>query len=170
MSGGRSASTLLKRALFTIQQGLNLAIVGGSVLLAITVGLELDRRIRFYEATYGPADGDVIRGPALVILTASLAALLSGGAFLLLKYRQRWGCLLDALIWMLVWFPAGINLNGHRILPWDGYLVSGIACMLGILLAVATFVFVPWRAEPPTSPPSEGRNAGRRSRHPAKRP
>ncbi|WP_211876800.1 hypothetical protein [Pseudarthrobacter albicanus] len=118
-------------------QTVNVMLLTGRIWLVVAASVGLGQTLARHDAA-GVTDGDVLKGPALVILTATMMAVLAGGAFLLLKSGQRWACWLDALVWPVVWFLA-VYLGGF------GYAIPGLACALGIFLTVATYFLMPSR-------------------------
>lgn len=122
---------------FNALQTTNITLFAGGIFLIIGVSVQLIQRVSGYEAQGLYADGDVVKGPAFVIMTGLMTAALAACAFLLLRIGQRWACWIDVLIWAVAWFPAGINLNAY--VRGLGYQISGVVCVLGILLAVVTY-------------------------------
>ncbi|GAB12903.1 hypothetical protein ARGLB_028_00280 [Arthrobacter globiformis NBRC 12137] len=116
-----------------------LLLVGG-LFSVVAVSTDLGTRLAAYE---GPVDGDVLRGPTIVIATGLITAVLAATAFLLLRIGQRWASWFDALIWAVSWLPASINLSAYSHAPGVGYTFSTIVCALGIVLAIATFLLMP---------------------------
>lgn len=132
---------------FNALQTVNVALFAGGIFLLIAVSVELMQRVASYESQGLYADGDVIKGPAFVIMTALMTAVLAACAFMLLRIGQRWACWIDVLIWAVAWFPAGINLNAY--IQGFGYQISGLVCALGILLAVVTYFQMSSANRPP---------------------
>ncbi|MBT2515804.1 hypothetical protein [Arthrobacter sp. ISL-30] len=122
-------------------QTVNVALFVVAAFLFIAFWVELAQRLARYEARGLYADGDVIKGPAFIIITGLIVTALSAGAFLLLRMGRRWACWIDVLIWALVWFPTAINLDPY--FQGFGYEISSLMCLIGILLAVATFFLMP---------------------------
>lgn len=130
----------LGRAAYKTSQAVNVILFVGGLFLTVAVSLELIRRI----ATYGgPVDGDVVRGPGIVIATGLITAVFAAIAFLLLRIGQRWGSWFDALIWAVGWLPASINLSAYIRAPGVAYLFSTIVCGIGIFVSIATFLLMP---------------------------
>jgi uncharacterized membrane protein YqaE (UPF0057 family) len=125
---------------YSLLQAANLALFAGGVFLTVAVSVQLTQRLAEYESRGISADGDVSRGPGIVIVAGLMVALLSAGAFLLLMSGRRWACWIDVIIWLLAWFPVAINLNTH--VKGFGYQLAAAICLLGIVLAIATYLLM----------------------------
>ncbi|MFF2317939.1 hypothetical protein ACFVTE_16910 [Arthrobacter sp. NPDC058097] len=117
-----------------------MALVVGGLVLAAAVSMKLPSRLARY---VGPVDGDVLRGPVIVIGLGLITALLAAIGFLLLRIGQRWGSWFSALIWPVAWFPAGLNMGAYIGDPKAGFAVTTTFCLLAVLLAAATFLLMP---------------------------
>lgn len=144
MAKGPAGPRLIIRHVAVVaSQLVNLSIVVGGIYLAIVVSADLAQRIATYEAMFGHADNDVIRGPTIVIVSAGLAAVLALVTFLLLIYGHRWACWIDCLNWILIWPAAAIN--SHSYFGDTGYTITNTICISGISLAVVTFIAMSYR-------------------------
>jgi hypothetical protein len=123
--------------------GINAALAIGGLGLLVLAAVHHVQQLASYEAQGYPVSGDVLRGPAMAIMTAALVTGLAGWAFFELRFGHRWACWLDAFIWTAAWFPAGINLDGY--FRGFGLPVVTAICALGITLAVLTFIHMPSR-------------------------
>ncbi|WP_427006518.1 hypothetical protein [Pseudarthrobacter sp. H2] len=112
-------------------QTVNVMLLAGGIWLVVAASVGLGQTLA-RDAAGVYTDGDVLKGPALVILTATIVAVLAGGAFLLLKSGQRWACWLDALVWPVVWFLA-VYLGGF------GYAIPGLFALSGFSLQSPPF-------------------------------
>ncbi|MDV8147441.1 hypothetical protein [Arthrobacter sp. B10-11] len=139
----------VRRSFYISLQTINTTLFIGGTFLFITWSVELAARLADYEARGLHADNDVIRGPALIIMTGLMAALFSACAFLLLRIGHWWACWIDVAIWILAWFPTAINLNAS--IRGFGYELASMICAIGILLAAATFFLMPWENKLPTN-------------------
>ncbi len=134
---------------FKALQTVNVLLFAGGLFLIIAVTINLGFTIASYEAQGHSADGDVTRGPALVIITGLMTAVLAAVAFSSLRIGQRWACWIDVLIWSAGWLPAAINLNSY--IRGFGYEISSLVCFLGVLLAVVTYFQMSPKKVPPRS-------------------
>lgn len=69
-----------------------MALFAGGVFLTVAVSVQLAQRLAEYDTRGISADGDVTRGPGIVIVEGLMVALLSACAFLLLRLGRRWAC------------------------------------------------------------------------------
>lgn len=134
---------------FKALQAANVLLFAGGVFLVIAVTIALGFTVAGHEAQGRSADGDVTRGPALVIITGLMTAVLAAVAFSSLRVGQRWACWIDVLIWSVGWLPAAINLNSY--FRGFGYEISSLVCFLGVLLAVVTYFRMSPKKVPPRS-------------------
>ncbi|WP_269936523.1 hypothetical protein [Arthrobacter sp. HY1533] len=145
---------IIRNVAVVASQLVNLSIVVGGIYLAIVVSADLAQRISTYEAMFWPVDNDVTRGPAIVIVSAGLAAVLALVTFLLLIYGHRWACWIDCLIWILIW-PAAV-INSQSYFGDTGYTIANTMCISGISLAVITFVAMSCRNSTQTRDKARG--------------
>ena len=149
----------ISRVVYRASLATNLLLSLGGLFLAAVVSIQFAS----YVATYrGPVDGDVTRGPSIVIATGLIAAVFAGIAFLLLRIGQRWANWFDVLLWSVAWLPASINLSGLTRDPGIGYGLTSTVCLLGIILSVATFFLMP--PSPGNKQPADNGPSGQRDR------
>ena len=112
-------------------QTVNLLLCAGGFCLYIGTCVWTVRLSEQYQAQGFHADGDVLRGPAIALLTTTATTGLAATAFLLLKHGYSWGCFVDVAVWAVWWFPGGI---------YGGFAVATLICIAGSVLALARFL------------------------------
>ena len=128
------------RAASAAAHGVNILLIVGGITLAVWQSVALANTVAVYEAAGGYADNDVTRGYSIGVIGGIGITLLAGTALLGVSGGRRWGCWIDALIWLVMWLPAGVGLSMYIS---DGYAVAGVVCSTGIVVAIVTYYLLP---------------------------
>jgi len=128
------------RAVIAAARGVNILLMAGGLALAVWQSLAMAHALGVYDAAGGYAENDVTRGYSIGVIGGIGITLLAGTALLGVRSGQRWGCWIDALVWLVMWFPAGVGLSMYIS---ESYAVAGVVCSVGIVVAIVTYYLLP---------------------------
>lgn len=135
---------------YTLLQAIHIVLIVLGVPLLIMVAAELVRRIDRNKVEGLSIDGDLLRGPFILIVTILIVTLLAFATFLLLRHGKRWACWADIVVWSIGLFPLAGSLEVY----WRGFGIhlAVILWLIGLGLALATFFLIPPRKRQQMSP------------------